>query len=82
MSDLCLKNFDPHEGTGTATVTLKRPSRHLTITNDSSSVVLKYKFNSSEDFGTLEPTESISLYFTTRTVFLQGSGAYRVWSYG
>ncbi len=80
--DLVLANFEAVEGTGGGTINLKRASRKLIITNDSGSVDLGYKFNESEDFGTLGPTESISLYFTTRTVILLGEGDYRIWSYG
>lgn len=82
MSDLVLANFEAIEGTGTTTINLKRASRKLIITNDASGSDLLYKFNESEDFGTLGPTESISLYFTTRTIILSGPGDYRVWSYG
>ena len=81
MSNM-LANFEAIETSGTKTVTLKRPSRKLIITNDDLGLDLKYKFNASEDFGTLSPTESISLYFTTRTVILSGGGDYRIWSYG
>ncbi len=82
MSDLVLANFEAVEGNGNVTITLKRASRKLVITNDSSGTDLLYKFNESEDFETLGPTESISLYFTTRTVILEGNVDYRVWSYG
>jgi hypothetical protein len=75
-------NFEAIEASGSNTYTLVRKSRKLIITNDSSSVDLKYKFNETEAFGTLFPTESISLYFTTRTVIVSGNGNYRIWSYG
>jgi len=81
MSDLCLRNFEALEGTAPENLTLKRPSRKIVITNDSAGGTLGYKFNESEEFGTLEATESVSLFFTTRTVFLDGAGAYRVWVY-
>ena len=81
MSDV-LANFEAIEGNGDGTFTLRLKSRKLIITNDSSSVNLKWKLNSSEDFGTLFPTESISMYVTTKTVFLQGTGDYRIWSFG
>ena len=80
--DSMLANFEAIEDSGTATHTLTRKSRKLVITNDSSSIDLKYKFNVTEAFGTLQPTESISLYFTTNTVIVEGLGAYRIWSYG
>jgi hypothetical protein len=78
-------NFEAIEGTvsGEETFTLKRKSRKVVITNDSASTDLRYKFNSSEDFGTLGGTESLSLYFTTNQVILDGSNVpYRIWVYG
>lgn len=76
-------NFDSQEGTvsGTATVTLARKSRKLIITNDSAND-LQFKFNSSETFGTLRPNETFSAEVWTRTVYLSGNGAYRIWSIG
>jgi len=82
MSDSMLANFDAFEGTGSGTVTLNRPSRKLVITNDSASETLTFKFNESESAGSLLPTESISLYFTTRQVILVGACDYRIWSFG
>ncbi len=79
-----LANFESLEGTVTTetTLTLTRKSRKLVITNDHASNDLKYKFNSSETAGTLRATESISMYFTTKTIILDGNGPYRVWVYG
>lgn len=76
-------NFDSQEGTvsGTATVALARKSRKLIITNDSAND-LQFKFNSSETFGTLRPNETFSAEVWTRTVYLSGNGAYRIWSIG
>ena len=77
-----LANFEAVEGSGSTTITLKLKSRKIVITNDDAGADLGFKFNESEAFGTLGPTESISLLFTTRTVILNGSGPYRVWSWG
>lgn len=77
-------NFESDEGivVGTKTVTLARKSRKLIITNDSTKD-LQYKFNSSESYGTLKPTETLSLDFISKTIYLSGNTvAYRIWSYG
>ena len=75
--------LDSQEGTvsGTATVSLARRSRKLIITNDSANN-LQFKLNSSESYGTLKPTETVSMEVSTRTVYLSGNGAYRIWNFG
>ena len=79
-------NFEPIEESlnGEVTHTLKRKSRHITLTNDSGSDTLKYKFNASEAYGTLKPTESVDMDVWVRTVFLQTTTSvdYRLWVYG
>ena len=84
-------NFESLEGntgaSGTAavatTLTLVRKSRKIIITNDHPTEELQYKFNASETYGTLHGTESISLYFITKTIFISGHNApYRIWVYG
>lgn len=84
MTDV-LANFEALEGTVTTatTLTLKRKSRRIVITNDSPSNDMTYKFNSSETAGTLKPTETISLYFTTNQIIISGTNSpYRIWVYG
>ena len=77
-------NFEALEGTVTTPTTLDlvRKSRRIVITNDHATNDLKYKFNASETYGTLKGTESLTLYFTTKTIFIDGNGPYRVWVYG
>lgn len=80
-------NFDPHEGvveSGGTTITLIRKSRRLSVTNDSSTKNLKFKFNKQESFGTLKPTETLDVIdLWVKQVFLEGAGVdYRVWAYG
>jgi len=77
-------NFQSLEGTVAAptVLALNRYSRKLVITNDSASNNLSFKFNLSEDYGTLLPTESLSAYVRTNEVYLDGDGDYRVWAYG
>jgi hypothetical protein len=86
MADLVLANFEAIEGTTTGltqTFDLTRKSRKIVITNDHASSDLFYKFNASEDFGTIGGTESLSLYFTTNTIIIQGTDIpYRIWVYG
>lgn len=78
-------NFEPLEGTVTTptTLTLTRRSRHIVITNDHASNSLSYKFNSSETYGTVKAGESLSLYFRTSTIIINGTSVpYRIWVYG
>ena len=80
-----LANLEALEGTvlSEVTLTLKRKSRKLVITNDDATKELKYKFNESETFATLQGTESLSMYFTTNQIILSGSDVdYRVWVFG
>jgi len=79
-------NLESIENTisGDITHTLKRPSRQIILTNDSGSNELKYKFNATEDYATLYPTESITMNMWVRNVYLSSSGSvdYRLWVYG
>ena len=78
-------NFESLEGTVTTetTLTLTRRSRHIVITNDHASNDLSYKFNSSETSGTVKSGESLSLYFRTSTIIIDGTSVpYRIWVFG
>jgi len=78
-------NFEAFEDTITGEITfnLKRKSRKIVITNDHSTADLRYKFSPSETWGTLQGTESLSLYFITKTIIISGANIpYRVWVYG
>ena len=78
-------NFEALEGTATTetTLTLTRKSRKIVITNDHPTANLQYKFNSSETYGTLKGTESLSIMFTGNQVILNGTNVpYRVWVFG
>lgn len=81
MTDV-LANFEAIENDESTTHTFKLKSRKLIITNDSAGVNLLFKLNESEDFGTLQPTESISMYVTTRQVIIEATDNYRIWSFG
>jgi len=77
-------NFESFEGElgPNKTITFAQRSKKVDITNDSENIALLFKFKQSGTFGTLKPTETVSLPFQTMTVFLSGPGAkYRVWSY-
>lgn len=73
-------NFEVHEGTvsGSEVIVLVRRPRRIVITNDSGSGNLGYKFKASQDYGTLKPTETVSLDFNPTQVHLQGSVNYRI----
>ena len=79
-----LSNLDSFEGSvsGTATVTFTRRPRRVTITNNSITNELQFKFKSSETFATLMPTETISLEVTIKQVLLSGTADYRIWGLG
>ena len=78
-------NLESLEGTVTTatTLTLKRKSRKIIITNDHPTNTLSYKFNASETYATLKGTESLSLYFTADKIMVNGSNVpYRIWVFG
>ena len=81
-------NFTVSEDSTSAetTVTFPWKARHIVITNDSGSKDLEFKFQSGQDFATLKPTETISLYLHSQTVVLNSPSAatvsYRVWAWG
>lgn len=83
-----LANFNVSEGStnSTATITFDWKARRIVITNDSSSKDLEFKFQAGQDFATLKPTETVSLYIHSQTVFLNSPSettvAYRVWGWG
>ena len=84
MSDV-LANFEAIEGTVNTetTFTLIRKSRKIVITNDHATNGLSYKFNASETSGTIRRLETLSLYFTTNTIIINGTNVpYRIWVYG
>lgn len=82
-------NFRPLEGNVTTeeTLTFDIRVRRVSIVNDSSTVDLNFKFNSSESFGTLGVTEQVSMDINTRTVIIKSADGvtsvpYRVWGIG
>ena len=84
MSDV-LANFEAIEGTVNSeeTLALKFTSRKIVITNDDPTNDLSYKFGAGEAFGALKGTESLSLYFTTKQIIINGSSIpYRIWVFG
>lgn len=84
MSNM-LANLEALEGTadGETVLALTRKSRKIVITNDHATKDLLYKFNASETSGTLQGTESLSLFFTTNQIILNGDDVpYRVWVFG
>lgn len=62
----------------------KRKSRQILLTNDSSSYDLEYKFNASEEYATLKPAETVSMFVHIRSLHLRSTNTinYRIWVYG
>lgn len=77
-------NLDSFEASvsGTATVTFTRRPRKVTITNDSSTNELQFRFSSDHSWATLKPTETVSMEITVKQVYLSGTAAYRIWGVG
>lgn len=78
-------NLESFEGsiTSETTLSLARKSRKIVITNDHPTDELTFKFNASETAATLRGSETISMYFTTDQIILNGTnGNYRVWVFG
>jgi hypothetical protein len=88
MSDGVYRNLESLEGNATttaATLTLTRKSRKLVITNDDTTDNLLISFNSSETPMTIQPNESLSLYFTAKQIIVDASAGtvpYRIWVFG
>ena len=77
-----LKTFEDSVS-GTDTLSFPWRPRKIIITNDSATSELKFKFNVSEDFATLRPTETVSLEVGHRKLIVSGSGVpYRIWGIG
>lgn len=82
---MAYSNLDPFEGiaNGDVTIALTRRSRHLQITNDSSTDNLRFRLSEKTNWATLMPTETISMHIWATKVYLNGlSVPYRVWNYG
>lgn len=78
-------NFERFEGnlTGDLTLTFNNRPRRIVLTNDSASNNMKFKFNDTENFGTLLPTETITLDLIVKNVYVQGTNIdYRIWGIG
>ena len=85
MGQQSYANLEVFEGnTASVTeVTFKLKPRKLIITNDSSSDTLGFRFNENAEFATLNPTETITLEISSKTIFLTDSGvSYRIWGMG
>ncbi len=72
------------EGTASTDLTINFPwrCRWVEIINDSGTVDLQYKFNSSETYATLKPLEVANPPVKQKQVILNGTGSYRVRAYG
>lgn len=79
-----IANLYVSEGTATTSTVLTLPwrARHITITNDSATKELKVKFALGQDYMTLKPLETWNPAIKSKTIYLNGTGSYRVWGEG
>ena len=79
-----VSNMVVSEGTAGTDLLLTFPwrARFIEIINDSGSVTLGYKFHPSQSYATLDPYEVVNPPVQSYTVYLNGTGAYRVRAYG
>ena len=79
-----ISNQSISEGTASTDLLITFPfrARCIEVINDSSSVNLGYKFNASESYATLKPLEVVNPPVKSYTVYLNGTGTYRVRGYG
>lgn len=84
MAVEAIANMVVSEGTASTDLLLTFPwrARYIEIINDSGSAQLGYKFNSSQSYATLDPYEVVNPPVSTYTLYLNGTGAYRVRAYG
>ena len=78
-------NLAAREGTvpGELEIIFPWKPRHFTITNDSTSGDLKFKFNNSEEWATLKPTETVEMDIAHKIILLKGNSIpYRIWGIG
>lgn len=85
MSDTTYSNMETFEGntSNISVLNFARKSRRVTVTNNSDTKNLQFKFNESERYATLYPNETFDLPFITNVIWLQGTDVdFRVWSLG
>jgi hypothetical protein len=84
MAVEAVSNMVVSEGTATSSTVVAFPwrARYIEIINDSGTATLGFKFNTTQDYATLEPYEVVNPPIQTYTVYLNGSGAYRIRAYG
>ena len=84
MAVEAVSNMVVSEGTATSNTVVTFPwrARFIEIINDSGATTLGFKFNTTQDYATLEPYEVVNPPVQSYTVYLNGSGAYRIRAYG
>jgi cytochrome c oxidase assembly protein Cox11 len=79
-------NLSTDEGTlaGEKIITFPWPAKKVTITNDSSTRTIQWKFKPNHDWASLKPYETVSMYVSVKQVILSGSNnaEYRLWGIG
>lgn len=84
MAVEAVSNMVVSEGTASSGLTITFPwrARYVEIINDAGNTTLQFKFNTSQDYATLQPYEVVNPPVQTYTVILNGTGAYRIRAYG
>jgi hypothetical protein len=59
-------------------ITFPWRARYIEIINDNASGELLYKFQESQDFATLKPLEAVTPRIKSYTLYLEGTGEYRI----
>lgn len=79
-----VSNMYVSEGTASAGLLISFPwrARYIEIINDSGTLTLGFKFASSQSYATLEPFEVANPPVQSNTLYLNGTGPYRVRAYG
>jgi hypothetical protein len=79
-----VSNMVVSEGTAGTDLLLTFPwrARYIEIINDSGTAQLGFKFAPTQSYATLDPYEVVNPPVSSYTVYLNGTGAYRVRAYG
>ena len=68
---------------GTKTIIFPWPAKRLTVTNDSGTTALEWKFKNSHSWATLGPSETVSMDLSIKQMIVRSVGAkYRIWALG
>ncbi len=70
--------------TGLVTHTFQIPSREITLTNDSATKTLQFRFSGGGTFASLGPTETVTMLMWVKQITLKAESqlGYRLWIKG